>query len=141
MIKLDIAWVEPDDAPLIAAVATQADGSPRLLVKAGAAEPVDLTASVTGTPEKVLADNRGASTSEYALIAALVILVATSGITTLGEKVGGMFARASGAMAAASVPAPETETNAADASLNVASEGFEVHVGETRGNFLAEHRE
>lgn len=57
----DIAWVEPDDAPLIAAVATSAGGTPRLLVKVGAAEAVDLTASVTGTPEKVLADNRGES--------------------------------------------------------------------------------
>lgn len=80
----DLAWVTPDDAPLIAAIISPATGSPatatpRLLVKAGAAEPEDLTASVTGTPTRILADDRGES---------LVVVSATGDVTYLFREAG-----------------------------------------------------
>jgi len=43
---------------------------------------------------------KGATAIEYGLFAALAALVLSSGVTTIGERIGGTFATAAGAMAA-----------------------------------------
>jgi Flp pilus assembly pilin Flp len=48
----------------------------------------------------ILQCNRGTTTIEYALFAAMAAILITSGITTLGESVGKKFDLAAGAFAA-----------------------------------------
>ena len=63
---------------------------------------------------------RGATAIEYGLFAALAVILLSSGVSTIGDKIGGTFANAAGAMAA---PVPVAAPGGADASIEASGGG------------------
>jgi pilus assembly protein Flp/PilA len=79
---------------------------------------------------------RGATAIEYGLFAGLAAIVLMSGASTIGAKVGGTFANAGAAMAAAPDAPPPS-----DGSLRAtAGEARLIRVEESREGFLDRNR-
>lgn len=89
---------------------------------------------------KLIACQRGATTIEYGVFAALAIALVTSGVSTLGENIGSTFTRAGAAMAAAPEPAGTAAARqggmSAGGTTLIHVEDIHVKLGESRDEFL-----
>lgn len=75
---------------------------------------------------------RGATALEYGIFLCLAAIILSSGLSTVGERIGGTFSRAGAAMAAA----PHAEQGGMGGVSDVNIRTIEVEVDNTTGNLL-----
>ncbi len=96
---------------------------------------------------RFLSCSRGATTIELGIFAMLAVLILGSGLSTVGEQIGGTFTKAGAAMASAPTPTPTIATTTTATSYSVQTEMVSAGADEepkaedTTWNFMEQHKE